>query len=151
MYYVCTPSPPSWRTSSLYGKWEWQTNWNHWRLHISVETFHEVPLNGKVKVTNTIVLIYLDHNCSQMSNWVSLMHQNKSESEKTGKGVGFNILFRWGYCHDWDSCDFCGTENCTLHHLCYICTSLIGIWFGMSIWRSLAHQCCCADVPFLLP
>ena len=46
-------------------------------------------------MTNTcIVLIYLDHNCSQMSNWASLMHQNKSESEKTGKGGWFQYFIQ---------------------------------------------------------
>ena len=53
-----------------------------------------LPLNGKVKVANSIVLICLDHNCSQMSNAASLMHQNKSESEKTGKGGWFQYLIQ---------------------------------------------------------
>ena len=88
------PTPLFWQRSSSCGKWKWQTNWNYWGLNILVETFHKVPSNGKVKVTNATVLIYLDHNCSHMSNWASVTHQNKSESEKTGKGGWFQYFIQ---------------------------------------------------------
>ena len=87
------PTPLFWQRSSLCGKWKWQTNWNYWGLNIPLETLHKVPSKGKVKVTNAAVLIYLDHNCCHMSNWASVTAQNKSESEKTGKGGWFQYFF----------------------------------------------------------
>ena len=75
MYYIPTPLPLSWQK----WKWKWQTNWKYWRLHIWVVTIHTLSFNGKVKVANTKLLICLNHNCSQISNWAILMHQDKTQ------------------------------------------------------------------------